>query len=260
MIWHLGNKSKSKDFLVIKREHRLICVAILIGAAGIGAYLYLQPEDSPINGPGTTVKTEEASKSSVTPPETPAADTPKTTETQKPAAGNTQVPAPAQEYVDPVVAAQKQLIQEFKDTIKLDLDLPPDLNFSRLDLEGEVAVMEGVSPEGDRKMVVMAAAQTPSPETIAAYINEQKIGIPSLSDHNFKISGEIKSLPGPKGSGISTIKIIPAGSSKGTEVYAAQLIRSDKQGSYVFIMRASPNYFENYEGDLDNMLANLSAR
>ena len=78
-----------------------------------------------------------------------------------------------------------------------------------------------------------------------------------LVNYDFKVSGEIKKVAGPKSSGISTISIIPGGKNQGNPVFAAYLERADKKGSYVFVMEASPSQFEQYEGDFDIMTDSL---
>ena len=106
----------------------------------------------------------------------------------------------------------------------------------------------------------MAAARQASPQTIAAFLQDQKARIPLLNNQDFKISGELKVVSGPKNSGISKITIIPGGEMNGSMVFAAYLERNDKKGSYVFVMEGSPSYFKNHEGDMEYMMSSLLAK
>lgn len=239
-----------------KRELRLIGVAIIIGALAVGAYFYSNSEETPLAtetpvvSPNTPVPTPEVATPAT---ETaPVADQPaQVTE----ATANVAVEPPAP---DPLVTHQEQLLKNFKDKIRLNIALPGDMNFDELDLDADVAAIQGNSP--DKKMAILAAATTASPQSVAAFLQEQKGRIPLLGNHDFKISGDLQSVPAPKNSGISKITVIPGGEKNGSVIYAALIERSDKKGSYLMLMEGSPAYFEKYEGDMDNMLSSISVK
>lgn len=239
-----------------KKELRLIGVAIIIGALAVGAYFYSNEEEVSLgsvsapalkvgpSSPSATPKTDEAIPS----PETPA-QLPEVSE----------VPSVTQEpYVDPLVKQQDELIKNFKSKISLDINLPSDMRFDELDLDADVAAMQGNSP--DKKLAILAAPTTASPSVVASFLQENKSRIPMLVNHDFKISGDVKIIPAPKNSGISRVSVFPGGQKNGLLIYAALVERSDKKGTYLLIMEANPTYFDNYEGDLDNMLSSLSAK
>jgi hypothetical protein len=236
-----------------KKDFKLIGVAITIGVLAIGALYYMNLEEEPvvsIPAPRRVKRpkveapkpTEEAAVVAVeTPKETPVIDAPK-------------VPV----IPDAVLKEKADKLQAFKNLIKLDVQLPAGMNFTELDLEAGVAAIEGNAP--GRKMLIMAAARSASPETIAGFLREQKTNIPMLSKYDFKISGDLQNVTPPKNSGISKITIIPGGVNEGSQVFAAYLERTDKKGSYVFVMEASPSQFTQYEGDFDIMTDSLKTK
>lgn len=239
-----------------KKEIRLIGVAIIIGTLAVGAYFYSNSEESPL-----VTETRPAPQARPVPTAevtTPAADSaPATDKPDQVSETETNVvvepPAP-----DPLVTQQAELLKNFKDKIHLNIALPGDMNFDELDLDADVAAIQGNSP--DKKMAILAAATTASPQAAATFLQEQKGRIPLLGNYDFKISGDLQSVPAPKNSGISKITVIPGGEKNGSLIYAALIERSDKKGSYLMIMEGSPAYFEKYDGDMDNMLSSLSVK
>lgn len=241
---------------MLKGRNRVIGVAIIIGALATGALVYLGQDDDQIS----SVPVVQSGRRTKTPPvvsEPPVAVTENSVNTPETvtAAPVAEPEAPLDEYSK----HQEILVNEFKDKIKLNIALPSDMNFEELDLDAdEVAAMQGTA--NGKKMAILASPKSGSPQAVAGFLLEQKKRIPQLNNHDFKISGDLKTIPGPKNSGISKITIIPGGDNNGYLVYAAHLERSDKKGSYVLIMEGSPAYFEKYEGDLDNMLSSLSTK
>lgn len=238
-----------------KKEIRLIGVAIIIATLGIGAYLYNESDDplADMNEAGPTAPVKTPAPEVAAPAETsPTTTAPEVTQPLESVA--IEVPAP----VDPLITQQEELLKNFKQQIFLDINLPADMKFDELDLDEGVAAMQGTSPS--KKMVILAARRTATPQTIVSFLQEQKNRIPVLQNHDFKISGEVKTVPVPKNSGISKITVIPGGERNGQLIYAAHIERSDKKGSYVFVMEASPGYFEKHDGDLDNMLDSLKIK
>ncbi len=249
---------------MIKKEYRLISVAIIIGVLGIAALMYFNSKDPdfPVTEDGGPSSSERVTQG----PEKTSPEEPSDT-SERPADDvlvnpGVREPTPAELALnsDPVIESQKKLVSDFKNLTRMDIKFPPDFEFKRLDVEGKVAAMEGVTAKGDRKMVVLAAPLNPSPEAIVSYLADQKGNIPSLADHNFKISGKIRNLEVPPGKGLSKITLIPGGEKNGVKVVAALLQRADGKGSYVFIMRAKQSYYDNYEGEAESMLDSFSAK
>lgn len=238
-----------------KKEIRLIGVAIIIATLGIGAYLYNESDDplAGMNEAGPTTPVNTPVPEVAAPAETIPTAAPEVAQPVETVAKET--PAP---YIDPLITQQEELLKNFKQQIFLDINLPADMKFDELDLDEGVAAMQGTSPS--KKMVILAARRTATPQTIVSFLQEQKNRIPVLQNHDFKISGEVKTVPVPKNSGISKITVIPGGERNGQLIYAAHIERSDKKGSYVFVMEASPGYFEKHDGDLDNMLDSLKIK
>lgn len=244
---------------MLKKEKRLVGVAIIIGTLTVGAFLYLGSEDevadtAPVLRPkAARLRPAEVQETPTdgTVASDPSATTPEAVVTEKP----TMPDAP---YVDPLAKQQEDLIKGFKDKIRLNINLPGDMKFDEIEIEDEVAAMQGNSP--DKRMVILAAAKSASPQAVAGFLSEHKARIPLLNNHDFKVSGELRVYAAPKNSGISKITVIPGREVNGSAVYAALLERTDKKGSYVFVMESSPAYFEKYDGDFENMLAGLSVK
>jgi hypothetical protein len=233
----------------------LIYVAVFIGAAMMAYFFFNEQNEVEVADGSKVVESPVLVQ--------PLDEKPVKAESHSPEVNTSappEVKATAPFKEDPLVTRQKDFLESFKEKIKLKINLPSDLTFQEIQLEGEVAAMYGSSPGKDRSMAILAAERTASPETIAEYLRDQKHRIPLLNKHDFQINGELRVMPGPKGSGITRITVIPGGQSNGEVVYAAHLERGDAKGSYILLMKASENYFEKYEGDFDTMLESLSVR
>jgi hypothetical protein len=249
----MSNKSKLKGFMTKKKDYTVPAVAIIVGVLAIGAFLYLNSEEPvatvPVLKPRPRPVPKEQVPQESIPTETPTPDTVATVQTP------TETPKEAPVFIDNVRKAEEDELAQFKKLIKLQFELPRGMEHVTLNLDDGVAGLEARAP--GRKMLILAASRTASPELIAGFLRDQKQQIPMLANYEFKISGEIKKVAGPKSSGISSISIIPGGTNKGNPVFAAYLERSDKKGSYVFVMEASPSQFDQYEGDFDIMTDTL---
>lgn len=230
-----------------KKDYKLIGVAITIGALAVGALLYMNSGEDPVVIAPEIPKVE--SPKEVAPEATPTPEV-VVEPTQETPVLKPEAPKSALE-IDKVLKEKQEKIDKFKNLLRIEVDLPKGMEYIELDLEGGVAAMEGQSP--GKKMLIMGAARTASPELIASYLREQKTNIPMLAKYDFKISGDLQNVTPPKNSGISKITVIPGGTNNGNAVFAAYVERSDKKGSYVFVMEASPSQFTQYEGDFDIM-------
>lgn len=239
-----------------KKDLRLIGVAITIGILAIGAYFYMNSEEEFVANPPVIKRESKPAPSTSPVPEViePEATTEITQETP-PAISE----APINPLdVDPVLKKEEENLEKFKNLLRLEVDLPMGMHFNELDLEGGVAAIEGGA--SGRKIVIMGATRTATPELIASFLREQKASIPMLTKYDFKISGSLKNVPPPKDSGISKITVIPGGQNQGNAVFAAYLERGDKKGSYVFVMEAHPSQFDQFEDQFDHMLESIKAK
>lgn len=245
----------------MKKEYRQLSLAILAAAVAFGIYHYLR-EKKP-TPPEVSV---EVSSPENTPPsedETPLPENPDrpeaTSETPAEATPDAATVTYDPTEIDELSKQQEALLTEFKTRIHLDIKLPGDVRYEEADVEGNVAVLQGASK--GKKIALMAVAQTPSLTSIVDYLNEQKSRITVLGGQPFKISGSTKSYPGPQGSGISKMIVIPGGTkNNGMSLQAAYLERADKKGSYLLIMEANKTYFENADGDFDTIVDSLSVK
>lgn len=236
-----------------KKDFKLVGVAITVGILAIGALYFLnQDEDLNLDLPDTprSTRKEPTPEAPVVPAEIPQ---------EVPVESTTQIPQPVSAIeIDNVLKEKADKLNAFKNLIKLEVQLPVGMDFVELDLDGNVAAMEGNMP--GKKILMMAAERTATPELIASFLKEQRPSIPMFNNYDFKISGPVSSVTPPKQSGISKITIIPGGMNQGNQVYAAYLERQDRKGSYVFVMEASPSQFTQFEGDFDIMVDSLKTK
>jgi hypothetical protein len=245
------------------REKSLKYLPLLIVAALVagGLFLYLgQDDDSEILGVTEGMSSEDLLKrvDSGAP-----SDKTNSTEFGSTKTPESDSPEPAPDATDIAITEyqekQEKMVEDFKSEIKLNMTLPDNMIFETLDIQDNMAALYGKHPETDREMAILAAKQTASPKTIVRFLNENKEGLPMLKGRGFKVSGSIQRLNAPKESGLGKVTLIPGGEKSGSVVWAAHVERKDKAGSYLFLIEASPAYFDQNEGGLDALLETMKA-
>lgn len=150
---------------------------------------------------------------------------------------------------------QKTLQSEFLKEIKLQMKLPDNMHFEKLDLDDFTTGIYGVSNLEQKQFAIIAANKTASTSEIVGYLNELRNSIPILGNRQITINeSDIQKLDAPSDSGLEKFTIIPAGQVGTTELYAAYVERKDKKGSYLFIMSAPAAVFHQNEGALDDLM------
>lgn len=150
---------------------------------------------------------------------------------------------------------QKTLQSEFLKEIKLQMKLPDNMHFEKLDLDDFTTGIYGVSNLEQKQFAIIAANKTASTSEIVGYLNELRNSIPILGNRQITINeSDIQKLDAPSDSGLEKFTIIPAGQVGTSELYAAYVERKDKKGSYLFIMSAPAAVFHQNEGALDDLM------
>lgn len=246
-----------------KEKFKPVGMAIIVGTLAIATFLYLKSQrDSEVADDVEVVLPENAA----VPEQTATNSEEKLDSTASGEAKPSEAPAvelaPAEKTPQEIFAdEQKKLIETFKSDIRLQVNLPEDLHYYPLDLEDDVEGLHGVQGgSGDQKLTLLAARATGSPETIVNFLNLSKDSIPLIKENGFKINGEIQRLPPPKDSGIRAVTIIPGGEKSGRTTIAVHLERSDKLGSYLFIIEASPSYIDYNDDKFEAMLNSVKAK
>lgn len=244
-----------------KKDNRQLTVAIAVVVLAVGAFLYYTQSDQIV----TTLKDElppavEATPDTIAP--IPQDDVQTDTTASVPQIETPEEPQAVEskpEEVDPLIEHQKQLLANYKAKVRLKVNLPEDVNFDEIDLDGRVAALTGSSPNREKMMAILATPSVPSIETIVNFINDEKNRLAVLDRKDFKISGKPKTFPGPENSGISQVVVIPGGVHRNEATYAAHIKRSDGKGSYLIIMKTQKDYFSKAGGDLERMMESLVA-
>jgi hypothetical protein len=164
---------------------------------------------------------------------------------------------------DPVrfdrLLAQKKLIKDFKNQIKLEIKLPQNMIFTPMDMEDEIAGIYGSSLSGDKDFVIMATPKAVNVSQVVEYLNDSRNAFPLLQNHKL-LPDKIIEIPAPQSSGLNNLKIIPSSSYKGQSAYAALALRKDGKGTYLFLLEAPSMYFDQNEDGLELMLESIKSR
>ena len=160
-----------------------------------------------------------------------------------------------EEIKQQVAEEQKTLQSEFLKQIKLQMKLPDNMHFEKMDLDDFATGVYGVSTLEQKQFAIIAANKSATTNEVVGYLNELKDSIPMLGNRTLTINeGDIKKIDAPSDSGLGTFTIIPAGQVGTSELYAAYVERKDKKGSYLFLMSAPAAVFHQNEGALDDLM------
>ncbi|MFP5490087.1 MAG: hypothetical protein ACLGG0_01200 [Bacteriovoracia bacterium] len=160
-----------------------------------------------------------------------------------------------EEIKQQVAEEQKTLQGEFLKQIKLQMKLPDNMHFEKMDLDDFATGVYGVSSLEQKQFAIIAANKTATTNEVVGYLNELKDSIPMLGNRTLTINeSDIKKIDAPSDSGLGTFTIIPAGQVGTSELYAAYVERKDKKGSYLFLMSAPAAVFHQNEGALDDLM------
>ena len=152
---------------------------------------------------------------------------------------------------------QKKLLREVQILMRMKIKLFEDLHYNPLDLEEGMAGVYGSDLLKKREFSVMGIEKRVDIKQVLTYLNGEghKI-LPHVEAGDFN-SRAMRRVPVPEGKQLSSIQVLEGKTRKGRQVFAALVQRSDYQGSYLFIMKESPDFFNNNEGLLDRLLNSI---
>lgn len=155
--------------------------------------------------------------------------------------------------------SQAKLINNFKDTVKLEMDIPASMDYIPMDMDEEVAGIYGSTQTGDRQFAILATRGNVSTEEAVSYLNESQEAFPMLKNRKL-LSEKALKIDAPPETGLKELTIIPTEKSGKKGVYAALAPREDGKGTYLFMMEAPAAYFDENEGGLELMLKSIRTR
>lgn len=159
-----------------------------------------------------------------------------------------------------LVKRQNLLKREFLSSVKANIELPDDMNYTNIDADEGIGIIYGRSKVGDREFAMLATTKKVNMKLATQYLNENPEMLPLLKDLKITKNLKTKSIKAPRGSGLKSVSYTKLGQKDGKTVYGVLTTRSDNRGSYMFLMKADKNFYENNEGYLDKMLSSLKAK
>lgn len=155
--------------------------------------------------------------------------------------------------------AQKSLVKDFKDKVKVEMDLPLNMEFIPMDMEDDVAGIYGMTVSGDKEFAMLATPRNVSVSQVVDYLKDATGALPLLKSHRLQPE-KMQTLPAPASTGLKNLKIIPSKDANGKSAFAALAERKDGQGTYLFIMEAPTGYFDANEEGLEQMLKSIKTK
>lgn len=156
------------------------------------------------------------------------------------------------------VMKQKKLVREFKNLVKLEVMLPSNIEFVNVEMDDGVAAIYGSNLGQDKQLAVFAARGKIKLSQAVDYLEESQKGIPILEKRKFLVD-QVQTIKAPESSGLGDLQVIPTTEKDGKAAYGALVERKDGKGTYLFLMEASADYFENQEESLEKMLQSAKA-
>lgn len=149
-------------------------------------------------------------------------------------------------------------LDEFRNVAKINLPVPPGMEFVKIDFDEDIAGVYGSTRSGDKEFVALAIGKIVDLKQSVNYLEEEAKAFPLIKDVKFDTS-KVIDIATSKDSSLSNLQIVEG--KKGREtVYVALTERSDRKGSYLFIMRAPTNYYDENDDGLETLLQQLKAQ
>ncbi|PIP93359.1 MAG: hypothetical protein COW00_20315 [Bdellovibrio sp. CG12_big_fil_rev_8_21_14_0_65_39_13] len=158
------------------------------------------------------------------------------------------------------VTEQELLKTDFQKTIKANVKLPENLKYTQLDLEDGIGGLYGTDASGQNEFAMLGTEKSATLDQIVDYLNNSQGALPQVRNGDFPNRPVIRKITPPSGRGISSIQVIQGKKSSDRMLYAAIVERSDRKGTYVFVMKAPTSFFDTNEGMLDSMLESLQVK
>ena len=192
-----------------------------------------------------------------------------TTDYPKPAALQRQqkaAPPTAAAYV-PTAPPPEQVIEErsrkaihqFTQEAHLKFDPPGNIKFVPLDTDEGFIGMYGEDSVQNAKVTGLAHSRDVPPDQVSIFKTEPD-AFPNLARNKIaRLSPAEELPPPPPGSGLSKGTIWTGTLENGDSVNAVYLQRSDKRGSYLFVLSGPEKYFINNDGAFDDLYEKVKA-
>lgn len=158
-----------------------------------------------------------------------------------------------------VDAKSEAIRREFLNLAHLDVKLPKDYVYQKLDISEDVAGIRGKDPLNKVSFAVLAKRGTASPSDISAFLGDQGNLIPGFDGHGHPSLGEPRQLEPKEGSGLDSVSYwdVKKGDESVRVVFAN---RKDGQGSYLMVVDGNSNKIDAQEGRFEDMMDNLKAK
>ncbi len=146
---------------------------------------------------------------------------------------------------------QEMLRSDYMNLVKLYVSLPKDMHYFNHDIEEGVATIYGTSLDGKRQLALVATQGERSLEDALEFLRTNKDALPVLQDR--KIDAEkVFTMKAPADSGLNDLQVLPTTGASGaaSDAYVAFAQRKDGAGTYLFMMRAPNQYFQDNADDL----------
>jgi hypothetical protein len=158
-------------------------------------------------------------------------------------------------YESKILDRRKRQLSEFQQQMRLDMQLPLDLNYHSLDFDDGVIALRGKGDGQIQTLTAMGTKKNYNTEQLIHYLNSPNNGIVENNQVRFNTEGTQRFVPN-KDSGISDIVVID-GNHRG--VKAAHVIRADGQASYLFVIEGDGQYFEDNQDGIASLLSRIRA-
>jgi hypothetical protein len=149
---------------------------------------------------------------------------------------------------------------EFLNLAHLDVNLPKDYAYQKLDISEDIAGLRGIDEHNKINFVVLAKRGSANPEEVPAFLRDQGDLIPGFGDKGPAPQlSAAKQLPPSEGSGLvqATYWEVIKGD-KVTRVVFAN--RKDGLGSYLFVVDGNAENLDAQEGRFEDILDNVKAK
>lgn len=150
-----------------------------------------------------------------------------------------------------------EAVQSFTKDAFIKAPLPANFNYTKLDMpEGFVGIY-GFDSQSKARVTGLAHNRTATPEEVARFLKTDADSIPNMAKNQLSHISPPETLPQlPMESGLNAGKLWHGALQNGEQVAIVYLERSDKKGSYLFVLSGPNSYFERNDGAFDSLYDN----
>ncbi len=147
-----------------------------------------------------------------------------------------------------------ETVQAFSSSAFIDVPLPKNFNYSKLDLPDGFEGIYGVDDVSKAKVTGLAYKNTASAEQVSEFLKTDADSIPNLSKTPIYSMTPPQDLPPPPAnSGFSKGTLWNGMLNNGESVAVVYMERADHKGSYLFVLSAPGDYFSKNDGAFDSL-------